>query len=148
MEHDRHAAQRTLGARPTLAVVCAPMSGATREFTEADLVKTVEQPGIVLVDWWAPWCAPCRSFAPIYEKVATKNPDVVFAKINTEDQPKLAQEFEIRAIPTLMVFRDGILLLNESGAVPQNVLEDVLTKVRAIDMEDVKRKIQEHEEKP
>jgi len=123
-------------------------NGGTREFTEADLVKTVEAPGIVFIDWWAPWCAPCRAFAPVYEKVAAKNPDVVFGKINTEQQQKLAQEFEIRAIPTLMVFRDGILLLNESGAVPQNVLEDVLKKVREIDMEEVKRKIKEHEEKP
>ncbi len=120
------------------------MGAATRTLTEAELATVVEKPGIVLIDWWAPWCGPCRAFAPVYEKVAEKNPDVIFAKINTEEQPKLAQEFEIRAIPTLMVFRDGILLLNEAGAVPQKVLEDVLKKVREIDMDDVKRKLAEH----
>ena len=116
----------------------------TIDLTEKTFLETVEKPGIVLLDFWAPWCGPCRSFSPVYEKVAAANTDIVFAKVNTEDQPELAAEFEIRSIPTLMVFRDGVLLFAQPGALPGNVLEDLVKKIRAIDMEEVRREIARH----
>ncbi len=96
-------------------------------------------PGIVVIDWWAPWCGPCRAFAPIFERVAARTPDVTFAKVNTEAQPALAAEFEIRSIPTLLVIRDGVVLYNEAGMLTASALAQVIASVRAVDMEAVKR---------
>jgi thioredoxin len=108
---------------------------------EKDFQQTIEKGGIVLVDWWAPWCGPCRAFAPSYEKVAEANPDVVFAKVNTDEEQGLAGAFQIRSIPTLMIFREKVLLFAQPGALPQSMLEELLKKVRDLDMEMVRAEI-------
>ena len=116
---------------------------ATIELTEANFEETVKDSGIVLIDFWASWCAPCRAFAPTFEAAAERHPDLTFGKVNTEAQPRLAASFEIRAIPTLMVIRDGIILAMQSGALPPRMLEELIEKVRAVDMEEVERKLAE-----
>ncbi len=117
------------------------MSSATVEITRENFKSVVEKDGIVLVDWWAPWCGPCRVFGPTFEKVALKNPDVTFGKVNTEDQQELAGAFDIRSIPTLMILRDKVLLYSQPGALPEAGLEDLLRQVRALDMEKVRAQI-------
>jgi len=110
-----------------------------------DSQQLVEKGGIVLVDWWAPWCGPCRAFAPTYEKVAEANPDVTLAKVNTEEERDLAGAFQIRSIPTLMIFRDKVLLFAQAGSLPQAALEEVLKKARELDMEMVRAEIAKRE---
>lgn len=119
---------------------------ATVEITSASFKQdVVERDGVVLVDWWAPWCGPCRVFAPTYEKVSRAHPDITFAKVNTEAEPGLAAAFDIRSIPTLMILRDRVLLYSEAGAMPEAALEDLIRQVRALDMDEVRRKIAEQE---
>ena len=118
---------------------------ATQNLTKDAFQQAVEKDGIVLVDWWAAWCGPCRAFGPIFERVSEKHPDAVFAKVDTEAEQELAAAFGIRSIPTLMIFRDRILLYAEPGALPEEALEELLGKVKALDMDDVRRRIAERE---
>jgi len=118
----------------------------TIDITEATFTDTVEKHGIVLIDWWAPWCGPCRAFAPTYEKVASKHTDVTFAKVNTEDEQGLAAAFEIRSIPTLMILRDRVMLFSQAGMLPEAALEDLIAQVRALDMDEVRAQIAKQDE--
>ena len=116
---------------------------ATLELTEQTFADTVGGNEIVLVDFWASWCGPGRTFAPVYENVSEDNPDIVFAKVDTEAEQGLAGYFQISSIPTLMAIRDGVVLYSQAGALPQPALENLVQAIRDVDMEDVRRKIAE-----
>ncbi len=115
----------------------------TVEITIDNFVSTIEKPGIVLLDWWASWCGPCRMFAPVFEAAAAQHKDIVFGKIDTEAQQELGAAFNVRAIPTLMAFRDGILVFSQAGALPGKAVEELITKIGALDMDEVRRKVAE-----
>lgn len=119
----------------------------TVELTSKNFKDVVEKDGIVLIDWWAPWCGPCRTFGPTYEKVAGRHPGVTFAKVNTEDEQDLAGAFDIRSIPTLMILRDKVLLFSQAGALPEAALEDLVLQAQKVDMEKVRAEIAEQEKK-
>ena len=114
---------------------------ATVNLTADTFMKTVEDNGIVLVDWWADWCGPCKMFAPVYESVSEKHPEMVFGKVDTEAEQALSAQAQISSIPTLMIFRDGILLFSQAGALPAAALEDVIAQAEALDMDKVREEI-------
>jgi thioredoxin len=121
---------------------------ATIELTQDNFDQTVAENPMVIVDFWAPWCGPCRGFAPVYEKASETHPDVVFAKVNTDEQQALAGAFGIRSIPTLMVFRDKIILFQQAGALPGNALEQVISQAKSIDMAKVREEIAGQPQQP
>ncbi|HEX2154531.1 MAG TPA: thioredoxin [Acidimicrobiia bacterium] len=118
---------------------------ATIALTKDNFQETIAENDTVIVDFWAGWCGPCRTFAPTFEQASEEHSDITFAKVDTEDQQELSQAFGIRSIPTLMVFRDQILLYNEPGALPPQVFQDLIGQVRDLDMDDVRRQIAERE---
>jgi len=113
----------------------------TINLTKDNFDKTVAESGTVVVDFWAPWCAPCRFFSPVFEAASDKHPGVVFGKVNTEEEPELAGMFGIRSIPTLMILREKVILYSEAGALPAHALEDIVTKAQALDMVKVHEEI-------
>ena len=117
------------------------MSATPLELTEANFEETLKKGGILFIDFWAAWCGPCRAFAPTFEAAAGKHADITFAKVDTDKEQGLAQAFEIRSIPTLAIFRDGIMLGQNAGALPAEAFEKVIEQVRAIDMNKVKDEV-------
>ncbi|WP_405653421.1 thioredoxin family protein [Streptomyces sp. NBC_00019] len=111
----------------------------TLELTKDNLEETVTGSEIVLIDFWAAWCGPCRMFGPVYEKAAARHPDIVFGKVDTEAQPELAGAFQISSVPTLMAVRDRTVLYSQPGALPPHALEELIGKIRTVDMDDVRR---------
>jgi thioredoxin 1 len=116
---------------------------AVVELTKDNFEEVVTNNEFVIVDFWAPWCGPCRSFAPTYEKVSNDHPDVVFAKVNTEEEQEIAGHFQIRSIPTLMIFRDKIIIFSEAGALPESGFRELVAKAGELDMDEVRRQVAE-----
>ena len=115
---------------------------AILELTEENFAPSINDRAFAVVDFWAPWCAPCRAFAPVFAAAAAKHPDVLFAKVNTEEQQAIGAHFNIRSIPTLMIFRDNVIVFAEAGALPASALDQVLDAARALDMDKVRSEIE------
>src|SRR3954464_5550470 len=136
----RYAEPESFCARTTLRI--GRQSMATLEITEANFSDTIKNQEIVLLDWWASWCGPCRAFAPHFEAAATRHADVTFGKVNTETETNLAAAFEIRSIPTLLAFRQGILLFSQAGMMPPAAMDELVAKIRALDMDEVRKQVE------
>jgi thioredoxin 1 len=115
---------------------------ATVELTKENFEQVITGNDMVLVDFWAPWCGPCRGFAPVFEQASEKYPDVVFAKVNTEEEQEIAAHFQIRSIPTLMIFREKIIIFSQPGALPGSALDQLVEQASSLDMEQVRRDIE------
>jgi thioredoxin 1 len=115
---------------------------AVVELSKDNFEQTVQDNAFVIVDFWAPWCGPCRSFAPVYEKVSEDHDDIIFAKVNTEDEQEIAAHFQIRSIPTLMIFRDQIIIFAQPGALPEGAFRQLLQKAQELDMAEVRRQVE------
>jgi thioredoxin 1 len=118
---------------------------STTEITKDSFEGIIEQNDIVVLDCWASWCGPCKTFAPIFEAAATRHPGVLWGKLDTENQGELATAFGIRSIPTVMVFRQGILLFQQAGVLPAKALDEIIGKIQALDMDEIRKQIEEHE---
>jgi len=115
------------------------------ELNKDNFEDTINNNAFVIVDFWAPWCAPCKSFAPTFEKVSEEHPDIVFAKVNTEDEQEIAAHFQIRSIPTLMIFRDQIIIFSQPGALPESAFKELVGKAGELDMAEVRKQIAEQQ---
>jgi thioredoxin 1 len=116
---------------------------ATVDLTKENFESTVSGNDFVIVDFWAPWCGPCQSFAPVYSEISEQYPDIVFAKVNTEEEMELAGHFHIRSIPTLMIFREQVIIYGEAGALPRQAFQELITRARELDMAEVHKAIAE-----
>jgi thioredoxin 1 len=120
---------------------------AVVELTKDNFESTITENQFVIIDFWAPWCGPCRSFAPTYEKVSEDHDNIVFGKVNTEEEQELAMHFQVRSIPTLMIFRDNIIIFSQPGALPESAFRELLTKAGELDMDEVRAQVEAEQQK-
>jgi len=119
---------------------------ATLDLSEANFSETIENNNIVIIDFWAPWCGPCKQFGPVYEKTSEQYPDIVFGKVNTEDEEALAGQFQIRSIPTTIIIKESIAVFQQPGAIPEEGLKDVIRQVQELDMDMVRKEVAKQQE--
>ncbi len=118
---------------------------ATVELTDTNFNKTVEKNDIIIIDFWAPWCGPCKSFGPVYEKVSDEYPEIVFGKVNTEEQQALAGHFQIRSIPTTVILKENIAVFQQAGVIPEEGLKDIIKQVQELDMDMVRKELEKQQ---